>query len=271
MKTIEKVKQRVKELLEQSTIHGFLGLKAWEGHISPFLFTQIEELENVSLGDLERPGDCRYPLNRIVLTLCRRYPKAVFGVLVRGCDERGLKALFSWNQLDPGKIIPVGFSCPQELADACECQSPFPSDPIDSPQASSVQSVTVQELDSWSHEERFHFWESFFSRCIKCFGCRNICPMCFCQQCTLENHDVIPSELYPPSFPLFHLIRAMHMAGRCIDCGLCEQACPVNIPLRRLYKKINVIIGQEFGFQPGVTEECKSPLHTCVPNADDNT
>jgi formate hydrogenlyase subunit 6/NADH:ubiquinone oxidoreductase subunit I len=59
----------------------------------------------------------------------------------------------------------------------------------------------------------------------------------------------------PPEVPLFHLIRAVHMAGRCIDCGLCEDACPVDIPLRLLYRKSNEIVKDLFGYETGLSQE----------------
>jgi Na+-translocating ferredoxin:NAD+ oxidoreductase RnfC subunit len=41
------------------------------------------------------------------------------------------------------------------------------------------------------------------------------------------------------------------MAGRCIDCGLCEEACPMNIPLRLLYRKVNEIVMDVFDYEAG--------------------
>jgi ferredoxin len=86
------------------------------------------------------------------------------------------------------------------------------------------------------------FWMEEFVKCIKCYGCSNICPMCFCNECSLKCDDLVKRGELPPEIPVFHHTRAMHMVGRCIDCGLCEEACPSTIPLRTLYKKINGIL-----------------------------
>jgi Na+-translocating ferredoxin:NAD+ oxidoreductase RnfC subunit len=51
------------------------------------------------------------------------------------------------------------------------------------------------------------------------------------------------------------------MAGRCIDCGLCNEACPADIPLRTLYKKVADILEDEFGYKTGYNEYEKSPLN----------
>jgi formate dehydrogenase (coenzyme F420) beta subunit len=56
-----------------------------------------------------------------------------------------------------------------------------------------------------------------------------------------------------PDIPVFHLVRAVHMAGRCIDCGLCEDACPMDIPLRLLYQKVNQIVMNLFDYKTGTS------------------
>lgn len=258
---IEKVKRTVQELLDSGRAKGFLGLKQVNGHVGPFLFCHADDLEGLVLGDRDRPGDSRYPLNRQLISLARAYPEEVFGVLVRGCDERGLKTLFSWNQLRPDKVMAVGIACPQDLAEACECKKPFPEEFIAGEKGEGVSSPSVARIDGFDHHARLSLWMREFEKCIKCYGCRDICPMCFCRECSLETDALVRTGEIPPEIPLFHLVRAVHMAGRCIDCGLCNEACPADIPLRTLYKKVADIIDQEFHYRPGYTLEEKSPLN----------
>lgn len=255
----DKIRAKVQELLESGKIQGFLGLRDQSGHIGPYLFTNVSELEGLLLGDREVPGDNRYPLNKILLTLTSRYPDMSFGVLARGCDERGLKTLFSSNQLNPEKIVSVGIACPQALADVCECMKPFPDEFVLGEQCEARPFGTVERIEAMALDERFESWLSEFSKCIKCYGCRNICPMCYCQDCTLENHNIIQIGSLAPENPVFHLTRALHMAGRCIDCGLCNEACPADIPLRTLYKKIADIFEQEFQYRPGYNGSKSKP------------
>jgi Fe-S oxidoreductase len=60
---------------------------------------------------------------------------------------------------------------------------------------------------------------------------------------------------------MFQVIRNIHVAGRCTDCGECERACPVNIPLRSLTKEMYNIVDDLFGFKAGMDKEAE-PLLT---------
>jgi formate dehydrogenase subunit beta len=256
-----KIKETVQRLLAEGKIRGFLGLREENGNIMPHLFCDPKELDRFSLGDKGKPGDARYPLNQILIRLTIEYPNDTFAVLIRGCDERGLNELFKWKQLPEERVIPIGLGCPDELAKACECEKPFPDHLIDGPKGEKADSQKVALVSQMDLEDRLRLWKKEFDRCIKCLGCRNICPMCFCKECTLEEANLIDTGEIPPGNPTFHLVRAMHMAGRCIDCGLCEEACPAGIPLRTLYKKVADIVSDEFGYKTGFSVDEKSPFN----------
>jgi len=256
-----KIKETVQALLAEGKIRGFLGLREESGHIMPHLFCDPRELDHLSLGDRGKPGDARYPLNQILIRLAIEYPEDTFAVLVRGCDERGLKELFKWKQLKEEKIILIGLGCPNELAKACECEKPFPDCLVDGHKEEKVDSQKVARVNGMDLDARLQFWKAEFDRCVKCLGCRNVCPMCFCKECTLEEANLVDTGEVPPANPTFHLVRALHMVGRCIDCGLCEEACPADIPLRTLYKKVADIVSEEFGYKTGFSVDEKSPFN----------
>ena len=203
---IEDVKKEVKKLLGSGRVKGFMGLCETNGHIGPHLFCDENDLDHLVVGDWKQPGDSRYPLNKQVIHLARSNPEDTFGVLVRGCDERGLKTLSAWNQLDPNRIISVGIACPPELAEACECLQPYPDEFVAGEKAEACSSGSVAQMDHLDLAGRFAHWMNEFSKCIKCYGCREICPMCFCKECSLENDDLIHTGEIPPEIPLFHLI-----------------------------------------------------------------
>ena len=114
--------EKVKHLLDEGQITGFIGLKQQHGQPAPYLFTKenIEDLEFMVVGDI------RYPLNKVLLKVAKRHSEDHLGVMVRGCDERGLNELFKWNQVRRDRVVPVGIACPPELAEACECYKPYP-------------------------------------------------------------------------------------------------------------------------------------------------
>jgi len=255
MKTMQ---ARVRKLLEEKTIDGFIGLKMEHGHPAPFMFSR----EN--LGEMETlvVGDIRYPLNKVLLKVANQYPELTLGVMVRGCDERGLTELLKWNQLHRDRVVPVGIACTRELADSCECYKPYPSDWVVGEKTEGIaKSKRLQKIEGMDQKERLGYWLNQFNKCIKCYGCRDICPMCFCEVCSLEDRNFILTGKLPPENPTFHLSRAVHMVGRCIDCGLCEEACPSDIPVRTLYKKINEIVKEYFDYRTGESSEGKSPLN----------
>jgi len=250
--------EKVRTLLNEGKIDGFIGLKLQHDQPVPFMFTKehMDDLESLMVGDV------RYPLNKGLLRVARQYPEFHFGVMVRGCDERGLTELFKWNQLCQDRVIPIGVACPPELAEACECYKPYPSEWVAGEKAKGItQSKRLQKIEKMNQKERLGYWMAQFNKCIKCYGCRDICPMCFCEACSLEDRNFILTGKLPPENPTFHLSRAVHMVGRCIDCGLCEEACPSNIPVRTLYKKVGEIVSNMFGYKTGEATEGKSPLN----------
>ncbi|MBW2066702.1 MAG: 4Fe-4S binding protein [Deltaproteobacteria bacterium] len=250
--------EKVKQLLRDGDIAGFIGLKEQHGHPVPHVFTRdnMEELESLVIGNI------RYPLTKVLLKVVDRYTDDHFGVMVRGCDERTLKELFKWNQLHRDRVIPVGIACPPEQAEACECPKPYPSEWVTGEKTQGIpKSKRLEEREKLSREERLHYWTNQFNKCIKCYGCRDVCPMCFCQVCSLEDPSFILTGKIPPENPTFHLARAVHMVGRCIDCGLCEEACPVDIAVRILYKKVGEIVSGLFDYRTGEDLEGRSPLN----------
>ena len=130
----------------------------------------------------------------------------------------------------------------------------------------------IEGLKGTSQEERWSFWEKEFSRCIRCYACRNVCPACFCKRCFVEESE--PQWISPvPQWQdnlMFQVIRNIHVAGRCTDCGECERACPVNIQLRSLAKEMYDIVDDLFQFKAGMDKEA-APLLTAyaVEEAED--
>ncbi|MEW5784175.1 MAG: 4Fe-4S dicluster domain-containing protein [Bacillota bacterium] len=127
----------------------------------------------------------------------------------------------------------------------------------------------VQERESLSSDARFAYWEKQLERCLRCYACRQACPYCSCRECFVEQEQ--PRWLSKASQPsenfMFHLIRAYHGAGRCIDCGECQRACPVGIPLQELNRKLIKDINELYGhYEAGLDPGQEPPLLTYRPD-----
>lgn len=121
----------------------------------------------------------------------------------------------------------------------------------------------IEQLEGMSSEEKWDFWKNEFSRCIRCYACRNVCPACFCKRCFVEESEpqwVLSVPLWQDNL-IFQVIRNIHVAGRCTDCGECERACPVNIPLRSLTKRMYELVDDLFHYKAGMDKDA-APLLT---------
>ena len=122
----------------------------------------------------------------------------------------------------------------------------------------------VAKIEAMSPEEKFAYFQSELSKCIRCNACRNVCPACSCRKCVFDSTKFDSAQkANTTSFEekMFHIIRAFHVAGRCTDCGECSRVCPQGIPLhlfnRKFIKDINELYGD---FQAGADIDTKGPL-----------
>jgi formate dehydrogenase (coenzyme F420) beta subunit len=119
----------------------------------------------------------------------------------------------------------------------------------------------VASLEAMPPAQRWEFWKNQFDRCIRCYACRQVCPACFCKRCFVEETEpkwVSPLPKWQDNL-IFQVTRMMHVAGRCTDCGACERACPVGIPLHSLSQKMEEIVQEVFEYKAG-TDKDASPL-----------
>ena len=126
----------------------------------------------------------------------------------------------------------------------------------------------LKELESMSLEERFDYWKHHLDRCVRCYACLNACPMCVCRdQCIAATRDPhwLTQETDIRQKWMFQLIHAMHLSGRCTECGECERACPMDIPILSLRKRLNREIKELFDYTSGLDPEARPPLMTFEP------
>jgi formate dehydrogenase subunit beta len=123
---------------------------------------------------------------------------------------------------------------------------------------------TTEEFESWTADERWAYFSEEFSRCIRCYACREACPVCYCTQCFVDQSqpDWFGKSDDLSDIMAFHLVRIYHVAGRCLDCGACVRACPMHIDLRTLGRKLEKDVRELFGYEPGMDLESAPLLGT---------
>jgi len=114
-----------------------------------------------------------------------------------------------------------------------------------------------------------------FSTCIRCHNCTVACPLCYCKECLFRTstfeHE---SDRYlrwaqrkgaiqmPTDTLLFQLTRLNHMVTSCVGCGMCESACPSDIPLTTIFRAVGQEVQAVFDYLPGRSLEDELPLAT---------
>jgi len=211
--------------------------------------------------------------------------KDTVGIVAKGCDGRSIVELIKDNQVDRSKVVIIAPTCPgvtqspglggegqEELASCCQrCRS------RDSP-IFDFQLVVGRDAEKEggtvgkksSPPRGATDWNSEFQRCIKCLACIKSCPLCYCTECELDGslQSLVSKLRIPAELPTFHLVRAMHMAGRCTDCGACEAACPVGLPLTELYSQVNKEVERLLGYVPGLDIQATPPVELPKPKGE---
>jgi formate dehydrogenase subunit beta len=120
----------------------------------------------------------------------------------------------------------------------------------------------VEAIEKKSPDEKRKFFSQLISSCIRCYACRNACPLCYCPTCFVDESrpQWVGKSIDPVDTMTFHFLRAYHCAGRCTDCGACERVCPVGIPVRQFTKKLNKDAFELFAWEAGISTDQRPPL-----------
>jgi ferredoxin len=126
----------------------------------------------------------------------------------------------------------------------------------------------VEKIEGMDPEKKQGFFTRLISRCIRCYACRNSCPLCYCPTCFVDESapQWVGKSIDPTDTMTFHFLRAYHCAGRCTDCGACERVCPMSISMRQFTKKLNKDTQELFSWEAGLDPEKRPPLDVYQPD-----
>lgn len=129
----------------------------------------------------------------------------------------------------------------------------------------------IEHLQSLSPAARRTYLSDIFADCISCYACRDACPLCYCEKCFSEASKVLwmGEPTADSDVMSFHFFRALHLAGRCTDCGACESACPVHIPVRLLAVQAGADLENAADFEAGLSIDAVAPVQLFQPGLHD--
>lgn len=286
---VEELRVKARELLKNRQVELVIGYqRASDGVSATPCFIENEKDTDLLIWD----AYCVYNLSSYL----KDHPGRKTGIVAKDCDLRSIVVLLQENQLRRENLFIIEMECQgvidekrvqfsdaqnQEIsfAQKCKsCQSPKHSiadyriknkDEKRKTPDDYDEYGPIRKMEARAASERLKFWQEEFSRCIRCYACRQVCPMCYCPKCVVEQTQPFwfsKATNLEGNFS-WNVTRATHLAGRCIDCGECERACPAGIPLRDINKKIEKDVLELFSYEAGLSAETK-PLFACFDKND---
>jgi coenzyme F420-reducing hydrogenase beta subunit len=244
-----------KKLLEDKTVEAVIAFQPGgaEGMSLPYIFSDPAEAEGLVWNNRCVPALGRYLIGR----------KGKTAIVAKPCDGRAVVSLCVEKQVKREDVHIIGVACAGmedekgEMLLACkQCKMVTPpvyDDLIEDPAANSK---VPQEKDR-SHAGDLKHFEAEIEKCILCFACRQACYGCYCSVCFMERG--VPN--WQPANPdkgakmLYHATRAMHLAGRCVECGACDNACASGVNLRYIISGLTDFVEELYEYKAGIDLE----------------
>lgn len=270
----DQIREIAKKWLSDGTVEAVLGWAegTYGGKTAPALIRTPEEADRLVFNE-----QCT---NNLMTYLKRDRVRGLekVGLVAKGCDIKAFIGLVQESQVPREKFKLLAVTCPGvKLPDgsvpvkcrACDVNTPTYYDEIVGDKVASspdpeARAKELEKVDAMSPAERMAFWRSELDKCIRCYACRQACPLCICDRCIAEKNQPqwVETSPHPRGNFSWNLIRAYHLAGRCVECEACETACPANIPLMLLNRAMARTVKDAFGYESGKDPEAQPPLRT---------
>jgi coenzyme F420-reducing hydrogenase delta subunit/ferredoxin len=246
------LRERCRKLLAEGTVKVVIGY----GARGPVMVRRPEDADRLVWNNR-----C---VSNLTSYLKRKEVKALGkpAVVVKPCDEKSLVVLEKESQLERKDIHVIGMACEgvgEPKCTFCTARTPRFADetlgePVGPEALASPPPNRFATLMALTPAERMAFWTKQFDRCVKCYACRQVCPMCYCERCIVDKNRPIAIDPAPSVKGNFawQIARAFHLVGRCVGCGECSRACPAGIDLALLNIALHKAAQEHFGYDPGV-------------------
>jgi ferredoxin len=257
----------------------------WDSHCGINLANYLTDRKE-RIGIVAKGCDSRNIVTHIIENKIKREQLVVIGVPCRGMVDKRKIALKC-----PGEITAVtetetqvtaagnGFRQTFEKADMlqhncslCIHRNPVIHDELVAEPVQEQQGVDryadVRSIEAMTPEQRWKYFEDLLAPCVRCYACRNACPLCYCPTCFVDESrpQWLGKGQDASDVRAFHFLRAYHCAGRCTDCGSCERSCPVGINMRVFTKKLEKDCLDLFGWEAGLSLDVRPPLDVYRPS-----
>lgn len=256
---LEKLRETCRSLLAGGEVQVVLGYAQPSpgAAVVPAIITRAEDCDTLVWNDRCEANLTAYLKRKEINALGKA------AVVVKGCDARTLVVLEKESQIDRSQVVVIGMACGgvgsplSPKCATCDARTPQGCDlVIGEPPTAASGDQRYADVDAFlklSPQERMAYWTEELSRCVKCYACRQACPLCYCQRCIVDKNrpQAIDTSATLKGNFAWHIARAFHLAGRCVGCDACVRACPAGIDLRLLNLSLAKAAEDNFGFRAG--------------------
>jgi ferredoxin len=241
---MDEIRKRAKKLLETNAVQVVIGFEQGNGNKTRAVF--IDKAENTS----KLIFDSRCVQNLAVyLTKNEVKRKGKPAIVAPVPVLRSILQLAIENQLTDNSLVILGVTPDSKLVEFATLEEVENFLNQHTLEIEARDKEILEKINKMTPEDRWKYWVTELTPCFKCYACRAACPLCYCTRCTVDDNQ--PQWIPVPSHQLgnleWHIMRAMHLAGRCTDCGACADACPISIPLNLLTKQMREDMKEHFG------------------------